>query len=89
MPNDVYALRASWGTQLRARRLERGLSLREAARQADISAPYLFALERGEHSPGDDIRLRLATTLGTTVGELFRYPAPEPIATPAQDRSVA
>lgn len=77
MPNDVHALRASWGNQLRARRLDRGLSLREAARQADISAPYLLALERGEYSPSDDVRLRLAVALGTKVERLFPYSAPK------------
>lgn len=86
MATDVHALRASWGAQLRARRLECGLSLREAARQADISAPYLLALERGEYGPSDDIRLRLATTLATTVGDLFPYPT---FARPAQDRGAA
>jgi transcriptional regulator with XRE-family HTH domain len=74
----VYAvsieLQVAWGAEIVRRRKESGLSQKELADMAGTTQQYLSVLERGTVSPGDDLRMRLASALGTTVGELFTYP---------------
>lgn len=59
--------------QIRRRRLERGLSLAELARQAKVSKGYLHQLENADESPrpSADVLYRIAFALGTSVGELL------------------
>ena len=59
--------------QIRIRRREKGLSLAELARLAQISKGYLHRLEHdvdGVH-PSADVICRIAFALGTSVGELL------------------
>ena len=54
---------ASTGAKIKARRLELGLGLREAARAANISATYWTDLEAGDRSPSDLVGLSIDLTL--------------------------
>ncbi len=57
--NNIRTRQAYWdaisgvGKAIRATRKHRGLSLRECARQAKISAPFLSDIERGRRSMSD------------------------------------
>ncbi|MEV6200328.1 XRE family transcriptional regulator [Streptomyces sp. NPDC051771] len=71
---DPAALEASAGAQLRRVRLSRGLSLTEAARQAEVTKGFLSQLERGLTSVSVPTLLRVCEVLRIGVGELFAYP---------------
>lgn len=51
------------GTEIRELRLSKGLSVREAAQRAGISAEALSAIERGARYPSLNSLERLATAL--------------------------
>jgi transcriptional regulator with XRE-family HTH domain len=55
---------ADLGAQLRARRRETGLSLREAAAEVGVSAATLSRVEGGGHLPDRDNLFRLLRWLG-------------------------
>src|SRR5258708_7478994 len=60
------------GERIKLRRAEKGLSLAELARRADISKGYLHSIESGEtRSPSAEILFRIATELGTTIADLL------------------
>jgi proline racemase len=59
------------GRNLRAMRRRRGLSLREAAEQAEISVSHLSAIERGTRNISLAGLQRLAVALGIQVSDLF------------------
>lgn len=68
-PHDV--LRAL-GRRVRTFRDERGLSLAELARSAEVSRRYLTDLEAGRGNPSVVVLLRLCAVLQTTLSELTR-----------------
>lgn len=57
----------SIGRQIRHRRKELGLSLRELAEKTDLTAGFLGQVERGESSPSIDTFLRIADALEAPV----------------------
>jgi DNA-binding XRE family transcriptional regulator len=57
--------------QVRARRLELGLTQAQLAAAAGLSRQLVGAVEVGRHAPSVDAALGLARTLGTTVEETF------------------
>lgn len=67
-------LQTHWGRRIRGARRRAGLSLREAARRADIDKGQLSRVETGDARLGDEARIRLAAALGRSVAELFPYP---------------
>lgn len=58
------------GQRVRLLREQRGLSVAELARRADILRPNLSRLESGKHMPSLDTLERVAAALGTTVAEV-------------------
>ena len=54
--------------QLRAARIRAGLSLREAAAMAGVSASFISRLERGLRAPRVDTARRVARVLGLDEG---------------------
>ena len=54
-------------SEIRVRRESEGLSLREAARRADMSFNHLSRIERGKASMSMTSMLRLARVLGVDV----------------------
>jgi transcriptional regulator with XRE-family HTH domain len=73
---DLQVLKIEWGRGVRLRRKAQGLSADRLARLADVTTSYIGRIELGIDSPRDMVRIRLAAALGTTVEELFPYPAP-------------
>ena len=59
------------GTHVRRLRTQRGMSLRELARQTDFSASFISQLENGQVSPSISSMEKIATALGVTMGEFF------------------
>lgn len=51
------------GRRIRQRRQERGLSLRELAKQTDLTASFLSLVERGHNTPSLDSLRRIAAAL--------------------------
>lgn len=63
---------ASFGPAVRARRLEKGLGLRELARKVGMSATYLSKVEREEFKPPAEEKVRaIAEALGDDPDELL------------------
>lgn len=69
-----HAERRFDGRPLRRIRIERGLSLREAALRAGISVSFLSALERGVSGASVATLQRLTAAYGSTMRELFGAP---------------
>jgi len=66
------ALRGLVGLNIRRLRAGSGLSQEELAERAEISAPYMGALERGEKWPGPDTLASIAGGLGVEPHDLMR-----------------
>ncbi len=60
------------GTQLRALRRKRGLSLRGLAELCDLSPTTISLIERGDSSPSVSTLHRLATALGVPITAFFQ-----------------
>ncbi len=73
---SAHADRRLDGRLLRRLRLDRGLSLREAARRAHLSVSFISSVERGVSGASVATLQRLTAAYGTTMGELLR-PAPD------------
>ncbi|GAA2885722.1 XRE family transcriptional regulator [Pseudonocardia halophobica] len=72
---DEAALNARVGATIRALREKTGLSMRELARRAGVSQPFLSQIERGVSAPSMITTYRLAEALGERPGALL--PAPD------------
>ena len=59
------------GTRLRALREARGIGLREAARQLDVSASFLSQLETGKSQPSVSTLYSLTRLLDVSIDQLF------------------
>jgi transcriptional regulator with XRE-family HTH domain len=59
------------GGLLRARRLARGLSLRELSARTNVSNAYLSELERGLHEPSLSVLRAIASALDTPLGPML------------------
>lgn len=67
---------ARFGVRLRELRNSQGMTQAELAREARVTASYVWRLEGGGAAPGIDLVDRLAVALGTTAADLL--PASEP-----------
>ena len=61
--------------RLRLKRIEKGLSQGDLAKQAGLTRQALYAIESNHYLPGTEISLRLANTLGCSVEDLFSFEA--------------
>jgi transcriptional regulator with XRE-family HTH domain len=61
------------GETIRALREKTGLSLRELAKRANVSAPFMSDVELGRRYPGDSVLAAIATCLKVHVEELKKY----------------
>jgi transcriptional regulator with XRE-family HTH domain len=70
----------TFGEKLRELRYKADISLRELARNMDVSAPFLSDVERGHRYPSDKLLANLARYFQVSVNELKRYDNRPPIA---------
>ena len=70
--NLASDLGASVGERLRERRRALGLTLKEAAREAEISTSYLSSIETGNSVPSLPILARVVGVLGLSLNEVLR-----------------
>lgn len=61
---------ATLGQEIRRKRLEIGLSLREFARRVGVTAPYVTDLEADRRRPGPEVLTRMAKELHIPVHQL-------------------
>lgn len=73
--DDATSRNVDLGPNIRARRLEHGLSLRELARRVGVSASALSQIEIGHSRPSVDTLYALARQLGVTPDEIFFGPS--------------
>lgn len=66
-------MNAKWGERMKSLRKARDLSAAEIAKAAEITPQYFHAIERGQYSPSDDVKLRIAKAMGVKVSEIFSY----------------
>lgn len=71
-------LSARIGQRIRALRTERRLTQKELARRAEIAAPNLNRIEKGQKGLSMESLERLAGALGVQPAELLRDPTEEP-----------
>lgn len=77
------------GDQLRKRRQAAGLSLRQFAKNLDVSASFISQLENGKSQPSVATLYSICSALGVTVDELFAGSGDEvEVATSAHPGSV-
>ena len=65
------------GTRLKERRVAAGMSLREMAREADVSPSFLSQIENGKSQPSVATLFSFANILGVKIDELFDDDATE------------
>jgi transcriptional regulator with XRE-family HTH domain len=70
------------GARLRERRLERGITLRQFARDIDVSASFISQLETGKAQPSVATFYSICAALDLSIDELFNYD--EPVETPTE-----
>src|SRR5262245_48564782 len=68
---------AELGQRLRRRRLERGLSLREVARRANVTGSFLSQVETGQVAPSLSSLRRFCQVLGMSVVEAIEGSEPQ------------
>lgn len=61
------------GARLRQRRMERGISLRQFARDIDVSASFISQLETGKAQPSVATFFSICAALDISTDELFNY----------------
>src|SRR5579871_2266436 len=81
------------GAQLRARRAESGMSLRELARRLDVSPSLVSQIETGKIQPSVRTLYAIVSELGLSLDEIFELvgstegdPTETPAAAPATGR---
>jgi len=67
-------LAAWWGPRVAAQRIGAAVSQAALARRCGVTQQTISKIERGSMVPLDPLKLRLATELGTTPGQLFAWP---------------
>jgi transcriptional regulator with XRE-family HTH domain len=72
---ECYLMQESLGHRLRLMRVERGLSLREAARRAGVVKETISDIERGHSHPYDVTLAKLAKVYEVPVEDLLEEPA--------------
>ena len=68
------------GEILRGLRDKADISLRELAREIDVTAPFLSDVELGKRYPSDDVLQKIAKRLGVAFDELKKYDNRESMA---------
>ncbi len=79
MPLSIDA--AEFASRLREKRLAKGLSLRQAAQEAGVSATTFSRVERGDHLPDRENLLQLANWVGLTLEQVASTPADHNVVT--------
>lgn len=69
---------AELGARIRHRRLAKGLTIRQAAREANVSPATFSRVERGDHLPESENLLKLASWAGIKIGDLQLGPGARP-----------
>jgi len=64
-------IRKKFGKNVKAKRLELGLSQEALAFEAKSNRTYISDVERGTRNPSIDVVERIAKALGVTMGELL------------------
>src|SRR5580698_7595492 len=64
------------GARLRERRLERGITLRQFARDIEVSASFISQLETGKAQPSVATFYSICAALDISIDELFNYDEP-------------
>jgi len=80
-PGERGASASALGAQLRARRVERGISLRELARRLEVSASLVSQIETGRIQPSVRTLYAIVREIGVSLDEtlaLAAAPAPAP-----------
>ena len=61
-----------YNNKIKQFREEKGLTMKEVAKQCDISVGYLCHLERGNRAnPSTEVMEKIANALGKTIPEIF------------------
>lgn len=72
-------MKMTLGERIRELREQTDLSLRELAREVDVTAAFMSDIELGKRYPSDDVLKRIAQKLKVPVAELAAYDARPPI----------
>ena len=68
----MTTMRQLVGETLRARRAERGLTLREVSGKARVSLGYISEIERGQKEPSSELLAALAEALDVPLSAVLR-----------------
>ena len=72
----MQSVTASWGKRIAARRKVLGFTQQRLGDLCGgIGQPSISKIERGELSPSDELKWKLAAALQMSLDELFAYPA--------------
>jgi len=83
---ELDEVKSSLGRRIKDLRNERGMSARVLAEASGVTGGFLSQVENGKVMPSVGTLIRLATALGTRVGELFNQVEPGGRVIRANDR---
>jgi len=69
---ELTEIYAEWGRRVRRLRRDKELTATAVAREVGISSTHLHRIEGGA-AASDEVRIRIAKTLGVEPGDLFSY----------------
>lgn len=72
-------MRMTLGERIRELRQSADKSLRELAKEVEVSAAFLSDIELGKRYPSDDVLRKIAKRLGTSIEELSEYDSRPPL----------
>jgi transcriptional regulator with XRE-family HTH domain len=61
------------GRRIRSLRTEKGWTQQELGEKADINYKFLGEIERGQQNPSFGVLAKIASALGVSLSELFRF----------------
>lgn len=73
-PSQTVTLARYWGTRVRKARTEAGRTQELLAALAGVTQQTISQVESGVIAPSDNLKLRIARSLGMAPGDLFDWP---------------
>lgn len=65
-------IRRQWGSAIKAQRTTLGLTVRQLAKECDVSVQAVYKWENGDAAPRPHVQADIARALGVDVSVLFR-----------------
>lgn len=73
-PGPVQDVHDGWAEQIRERRLDKGLKLREFAELCGVTEATMSRIENGKLAPNDGLKWKIAGVFGVRMDRMWAWP---------------